>query len=90
MIVSAKIAAFQPTRLMGYGPITITLSWDIQRDIDLHIIEPNGKHVYWADRRGTSGYLDVDDVSSFGPEHYYTNCNLQTGNYTVYLYFFSG
>ena len=90
MIVAAKISAVQPVRSMGNGPITITLSWDIQPDIDLHIIEPDGTHVYYSNKRGNSGYLDVDDTSSYGPEHYYTNCNPKTGNYTVYIYFYSG
>lgn len=75
---------------MGFGPITITLTWDVQPDIDLHVLEPGGIHVYFGNRRGTSGYLDVDDTSSYGPEHYYTNCNPATGNYTVYLHFYSG
>jgi len=75
---------------MGSGPITITLTWDYQPDMDLHVLEPDGTHVYWAHKTGISGHLDVDDTSSYGPEHYYTNCNLKTGNYTVYLYFYSG
>jgi len=75
---------------MGSGLITITLTWDIQRDIDLHITEPSGAHVYYGNRRGQNGYLDVDDTSSYGPEHYYTNCTLATGNYTVHIEFYSG
>jgi uncharacterized protein YfaP (DUF2135 family) len=75
---------------MGSGLITITLTWDVQPDVDLHIIEPGGTHVYYGQSRGQNGYLDVDDTSRYGPEHYYTNCTLATGNYTVYLYFFSG
>jgi len=34
--------------------------------------------------------LDVDDTSSYGPEHYYSKCNLMTGNYTVYIHYYSG
>jgi uncharacterized protein YfaP (DUF2135 family) len=34
--------------------------------------------------------LDADDVSSYGPEHYYTNCSLQTGNYTVKVNYYYG
>lgn len=90
MIILAKNSAIQPNILMGIGPITITLTWDIQRDIDLHIIEPDGTHVYWMNKTGNNGRLDVDDVSSYGPEHYYSKCNLMTGNYTVYIHYYSG
>jgi len=38
LIVSAKSRAVQPTSMMGSGPITITLTWDSQPDIDLHVV----------------------------------------------------
>lgn len=62
LIILAKNSAIQPNILMGIGPITITLTWDIQMDIDLHIIEPDGTHVYWMNKTGNNGRLDVDDV----------------------------
>lgn len=40
---------------MGNGPITIFFTWDIQPDIDLHIIEPDKTHVYFYYRKGKSG-----------------------------------
>lgn len=81
-----------PTPMVGTGPITVTLSWGNQPDVDLHIYEPDGSHVYYANLRGTSGYLDVDDVSAFGPEHYYVvNCNdLAAGTYRVGVNYYYG
>lgn len=38
LIVSAKSRAQQPPRTMGSGPITITLTWDHQPDVDLHVL----------------------------------------------------
>ena len=55
------------------------------------MFEPTGDHVYYASRRGTVGLLDRDDVTGFGPEHYFTNCStLVAGNYEVRVNFFSG
>jgi hypothetical protein len=66
LIYAAKNRATQPSRIMGSGPITITLTWDVQPDIDLHVFEPS-YHVYYGRRTGQNGYLDVDDTSSYGP-----------------------
>lgn len=38
LIVSAKSRAVQPSRRLGTGPITVTLTWDNQPDVDLHVI----------------------------------------------------
>lgn len=81
-----------PEARMGSGPLTVTMSWGGQPDVDLHIYEPNGQHVYYAAPHGTSGYLDYDDVSGYGPEHYYVvDCDrLETGLYRVGLNYFRG
>lgn len=75
----------------GQGPFTVTLTWGAQPDVDLHVFEPNGNHVYYAARSGVAGYLDVDDTSSFGPEHYYASCaSLMTGEYRVGVNYYYG
>ncbi len=81
-----------PEARMGSGPLTVTMSWGGQPDVDLHIYEPSGQHVYYAAPHGTSGYLDYDDISGFGPEHYYVvDCDrLLTGQYRVALNYFRG
>jgi hypothetical protein len=68
----------------------VTLLWDSQPDVDLHIYEPGEVHVFYESRRGTSGYLDADDTFMYGPEHYYANCGLREGNYTMRLNYYSG
>lgn len=73
------------------GPITVTLTWGSQLDVDLHVFEPNGAHVYYLNKSGVVGILDLDDTSGYGPEHYYTDCgNLQTGTYRIGVNYFSG
>jgi len=72
-----------PPFVAGSGPITALMTWDLgNNDVDLHIYEPDGGHVYYSNLQGTSGFLDVDNTSGFGPEHYFTDCNqLQVGEY---------
>lgn len=54
------------------GDPQFTLIWDGQADIDLHVIEPGGSHIFWERRHGESGgELDVDDMDGFGPENIY-------------------
>lgn len=68
------------------GFFTATLTWDGPGDVDLHVTEPDGNHVYFARKVGNSGHLDVDNTWSHGPEHYYASCQasqLQPGIYNV-------
>lgn len=68
------------------GFFTATLSWDGSGDVDLHAFEPGGSHVYYASTVGQVGYLDHDNVTAFGPEHYFASCDtakLQTGVYEI-------
>lgn len=54
------------------GDPQFTLIWDSNADIDLHVVEPGGKEIYWNDTRGRfGGELDVDNVDGFGPENVY-------------------
>ncbi|WP_152051000.1 YfaP family protein [Tautonia marina] len=54
------------------GDPQFTLIWESAADLDLHVIEPGGSHIYWAQRQGkNAGELDVDDTDGFGPENIY-------------------
>lgn len=45
----------------GTGNLQVSLSWDIDNDIDLHLVQPNGEEIYYAnDESSTSGLLDID------------------------------
>lgn len=75
------------------GFFTVTMTWDGSGDVDLHTIEPNGTQVYYADKAGDSGFLDVDNVTANGPEHYFSSCDstkLQTGTYRIGVNNYSG
>ena len=75
-----------PVMTATTGFFTATLIWDGRGDVDLHVTEPSGTHVYYRNPRGGAGHLDVDNMSANGPEHYYASCDantLQTGYYQV-------
>lgn len=80
-----------PNTQVGSGIITARLVWRSQPDLDLHVFEPNGAHVYYLALDGPSGYLDVDDVAAPGDEHYYVSCStLETGTYLFGVNYFAG
>lgn len=81
----------QPAQLAQEGAITVTLTWGVEPDVDLHAFEPNDYHVYYEQLQGESGFLDVDDVTSYGPEHYYVSCDsLEAGAYRIGVNYFYG
>lgn len=76
----------EPPAKATSGFFTATLTWDGDGDVDLHTFEPSGSHVYYYSLVGDSGYLDLDNTDSFGPEHYYASCDsrkLKTGAYQI-------
>jgi uncharacterized protein YfaP (DUF2135 family) len=82
-----------PDAIATDGAITVTLSWGEEPDVDLHAFEPSGHHVFYSSLSGDPliGALDLDDTSSFGPEHYTVSCDtLVTGTYKIALNYFRG
>lgn len=74
--------------------VTMKLTWgEFPSDLDSHIVAPDGTHVYFAARGSLTAApyagLDVDDVSSFGPE-VVTLTRLMVGTYKYYIYNYSG
>ncbi len=55
------------------GDPQFTLIWDKDGvDLDLHVVEPSGKEIYWEEPKGAQGgELDVDNTKGFGPENIY-------------------
>ena len=46
---------------VGTGDIQVSVSWDTESDVDLHLIEPNGAEIYYGDSESASGgTLDLD------------------------------
>jgi hypothetical protein len=77
--------------ILGAGDLQITLTWNTAVDMDLHVIEPNGAHVYYVTRNGTTARLDVDDTNGFGPENIFVaTTNAAAGTYQIYVVHYSG
>ena len=55
------------------GDPQFTLIWNTdQVDLDLHVLEPGGKEIFWEEPKGKlGGELDVDNTKGFGPENVY-------------------
>ena len=45
------------------GALKVTLLWNFHADIDLHVKQPNGKVIYYKEKKdiSTGGFLDVDN-----------------------------
>lgn len=89
--IEAELSSLQPPETepeAETGFFTATLTWNGSGDVDLHVYEPGGSHVFYRNMTGVSGYLDVDNTVADGPEHYFASCEadkLQTGTYQIGL-----
>jgi hypothetical protein len=49
-----------PVVQSGTGDAKVTLSFDQDTDLDLHVIEPDGTRIYWSANSPSGGELDLD------------------------------
>lgn len=73
------------------GNLKITLLWNFQGDIDLHVTQPNGKTIYYKESKdaSTGGFLDVDNRNggNGSAENIFWE-NPPKGNYNVKLVYY--
>ena len=65
-VQSAEDMMISRARQIGSsGEMKVTLLWDFHADIDLHILQPNGKEIWYKSKSdaSTGGMLDVDNRS---------------------------
>lgn len=75
----------------GTGQLQVNLTWDQPNDMDLHLIEPNGEEIYYANSTSDNGgYLDVDSNAGCGIDGinsenitYGDTAIVEAGTYTV-------
>ena len=49
------------------GPIQVSISWDTDTDVDLHVVDPDGDEIYYASPESdTGGELDLDSNAACG------------------------
>ena len=71
--------------------LRVLLSWDSDNtDLDLHLITPDGAHIWYGDRVAPNGAaLDVDVTTGYGPEIFAMPVPIK-GQYLVYVNYFGG
>lgn len=72
--------------------LRVVLAWDSDgTDLDLHVISPDGQHVFYGNRTvENGGALDVDVTTGFGPE-IFASVSPPKGAYHVFInYYGSG
>lgn len=69
--------------------LRVVLSWDSNHtDLDLHVLSPDGEHVFYGNRVGRNGgALDVDVTTGYGPE-IYANPSPPNGVYHIYVNYY--
>eukprot|EP01102_Stenamoeba_stenopodia_P010263 TRINITY_DN307_c0_g1_i1.p1 TRINITY_DN307_c0_g1~~TRINITY_DN307_c0_g1_i1.p1 ORF type:complete len:1402 (+),score=340.59 TRINITY_DN307_c0_g1_i1:217-4422(+) len=70
--------------------LVVSMGWDTDRvDIDLHVNEPDGFHVYYGSKNSPSGgYLSKDFTQGYGPEVYVIT-HPRNGTYSVSVRYFA-
>jgi hypothetical protein len=54
---------------VGTGDVQINITWDSRADLDLHVVDPSGAEIYWADKTSTTGgQLDLDSNAGCGSD----------------------
>lgn len=78
----------------GTGGLQVSLSFNNSKDVDLHLFEPNGTHVYYGHRNSENGgFLDIDSnpscrIDGVNNENIFYNDStayIEPGRYTVYV-----
>jgi len=71
--------------------LRILLAWDSPNtDLDLHVVSPDGEHVWYGNRVAKNGGAqDVDVTTGYGPE-IYSSPEPPRGTYLVYVNYFGG
>jgi hypothetical protein len=66
------VAEPSPTNPPPTGDLVVTLTWDTESNLDLHVVDPSGAEIYWAQQSsmppppydavdgGSYGYIDYD------------------------------
>jgi hypothetical protein len=93
----------QPTEPpLGTGDLQVTLTWNTgfggcepnptgSTDVDLHVVEPSGTVIFYANPIGDTGELDVDNTDGCGPENIFVPAGAAApGTYQVMVNYYSG
>lgn len=97
--VRGRISAYMTQQLsvqsVGSGDIQVSVSWDTETDVDLHVIEPGGCELYYGHKQCVSGgWLDLDSNPACSIDHiknenvFWPDGQAPVGTYTVKVDFY--
>jgi len=71
--------------------LRVLLAWDSDgTDLDLHLVTPDGAHIWYGNRTAANGAaLDVDVTTGYGPEIFAMPAPIK-GQYLVYVNYYGG
>jgi uncharacterized protein YfaP (DUF2135 family) len=73
------------------GVLQVELTWDTDStDLDLHVTNPDGFHLYFDASDGPIMFLDVDDQDGFGPETVLCSQSGPDGIYQICIMYYGG
>ena len=78
---------------MGTGDISFRIYWTPKmHDVDLHVIDPNGHHLYFEHKEcACAGQLDVDDTTHGGPENiFWPTGKSPKGKFDYFVRYYQG
>lgn len=89
--VARRVQFYEANAGKPQARLRVLLSWDTPgTDLDLHVISPDGQHVFYGHRVAQNGgALDVDVTTGYGPEIYASPAPLH-GVYHVYVNYYGG
>ncbi len=81
----------------GTGRLQINCSWDTETDVDLHVVEPNGTEIFFAQTNSSNGgSLDLDSNAGCGIDGvnnenitYSNDAIIENGEYIVRIDYWS-
>jgi len=68
---------------VGTGDLRFTLTWDRPGDLDLRVVTPSGREIFYGAQNFDGGRLDRDDRTGTGPENIFWNQPPPPGRYLV-------
>jgi hypothetical protein len=70
------VAESSPTDAPATGDLVVTLTWDTESNLDLHVIDPSGVEIYWDNQSSQPPFsFDQSDGGSYGYVDYDSNAN---------------
>lgn len=92
--VGAADAVSTSVVTVGTGEVQVSISWDTNADVDLHVVEPSDEEIYYGHRTSaTGGELDLDSNvgCAAGPqnENITWESGAPSGTYIVRVDYFS-